>query len=150
MPVIYDVLPDELIWEVSQKLKDKKNNPGVEPIVPPKDSIHWKTAFIREFPPVDCENFWYVRAASIMRKLYRGSLGVNRLKKAYGGRSTNHMHLKHFETGSGAIVRRILQQLEKANLVKTTEKNGRVLTNTGRSLLDKTASEILRKEGKQA
>ncbi len=150
MPVIYDVLPDELIWEVSQKLKDKKNNPGVEPIVPPKDAIHWKTACMREFPPMDMENFWYIRAASIMRKLYRGSLGVNRLKKAYGGRQKNNMHLKHFQTGSGAIVRRILQQLEKAKLVITTEKNGRVLTNAGRSLLDKTASEIMQKERKQA
>lgn len=149
MPVIYDVLPEEIIWELAQKLK---GNPGVEPnpIKPPKDSIHWKTASMREFPPTDAENFWYIRAASILRKLYRGSLGVNRLKKAYGGRSKNHMHLKHFQTGSGAIVRRILQQLEKANLVAKTEKNGRVLTNTGRSLLDKTASEILKKERKQA
>ena len=149
MPTIYDVLPDELIDTVAGKLKDKKNNPGVEPIVPPKDAIHWKTASFKEFPPMDEENFWYMRAASILRKLYSKTLGVNRLKRAYGGRSKNHVHLKHYLPGSGAIVRRILQQLEDAKLVKKTEKNGRALTNAGRSLLDKSAAEILKKERPQ-
>jgi small subunit ribosomal protein S19e len=140
---IYDVFPEELLAAVAEKLKNKQNFPGVEP---PRDSIHWKTSSIREFPPVDCDNFWYIRAASIMRKLYRGAIGINRLKKEYGGRSCNHVHLKHSTPGSGALIRRILQQLEKAKLVSTTEKNGRELTNSGKSLLDKSASEIILKK----
>ena len=56
------------------------------------------------------------------------------------------LHLKHSSKGSGAIIRRVLQQLEKAGYVRTTEKNGRELTNSGRSLLDKTAAEIQKSE----
>lgn len=139
----YDVFPEDLIANVADKLKDKKAYPGVEP---PKEVIFWKTAAVREFPPNEPIDFWYIRAASILRKLYRGTIGVNRLKKQYGGRTGNAMHTEHSKPGSGAIVRRIFQQLEKAQLVKKTDKNGRELTNAGRSLLDKAASDILKKE----
>jgi small subunit ribosomal protein S19e len=43
----------------------------------------------------------------------------------------------------GAIIRKILQQLEQAGLVAKT-KQGRVLTPEGRSLLDRIASKIAR------
>ena len=82
----------------------------------------------------------------MLRKLYRKPIGVNRLKKVYGGRSPGYVHLKHSSKGSGTIIRRVLQQLEKAGYVRTTEKNGRELTNSGRSILDKTAAEIQKSE----
>ena len=44
--------------------------------------------------------------------------------------------------GSGAIIRKALQQLEAAGLVETVKGKGRVVTNKGRSLLDKLATEI--------
>ena len=103
---------------------------------------------MREFPPSNYKMFWYIRGASLLRKLYRGSIGVNRLKKVYGGRTPGYVHLKHSSTGSGAIIRRILQQLEKAGYVQKTDKNGRILTNAGRSLLDKTAASLQRAESK--
>jgi len=140
---IYDVFPEDLIATVAAKLKER---PGVEP---PKESIFWKTAWFKEFPPTDSENFWYIRAASLMRKLYRGPIGVNHLKKAYGGRSLGHMQYSHSSTGSGAIIRRILQQLEKEGLVASADKKGRILTNLGRSILDKAAAEILKAEAEQ-
>jgi small subunit ribosomal protein S19e len=57
--------------------------------------------------------------------------------------------LKHSSKGSGAIIRRVLQQLEKAGYVRTSDKNGRELTNAGRSILDKTAAEIQKSESKE-
>lgn len=134
--------PLDLINAVAEKLK------GLKELKAPKEAMFWKTAWSREFPPDDYENFWYIRAASLLRKLYRKPIGINRLKKVYGGRSPGYVHLKHSSKGSGAIIRRILQQLEKAGFVRTTDKNGRELTNAGRSILDKTSAEILKSESK--
>jgi small subunit ribosomal protein S19e len=141
---IFDVYPIDLITAVSEILKTTKG------IKPPKEAIFWKTGWFKEFPPNDDENFWFVRAASLLRKLYRKPIGVNRLKKEYGGRTSGVMHLKHSAKGSGAIIRRILQQLEKEELVSKTDRNGRALTNKGRSILDKAAAVILRSETKVA
>ena len=82
----------------------------------------------------------------MLRKLYRRPIGVNRFKKIYGGRSPGKVHLKHSATGSGKIIRVILQQLEKAGFVYKTKGKGRELTNEGRSLLDKTAANIFQAE----
>jgi small subunit ribosomal protein S19e len=139
---IYDVFPEDLIAAVAVKLK---KHPGVEP---PKDAQFWKTAWFKEMPPTQ-PDFWYIRAASILRKLYRGTIGVNRLKKEYGGRTPAREHLQHTAWGAGAIIRRILQQLEKSGLVVNVEKKGRMLTKAGRSILDKTATELI-KEAKKA
>lgn len=49
---------------------------------------------------------------------------------------------------SGKITRTILQQLEKAELIKFTEKGihkGRIITPKGKSLLDKASKEIAKK-----
>ena len=106
--------------------------------------MFWKTGWFKEFPPEN-PDFWYIRAASMLRKLYRRPIGVNRFKKIYGGRSPGFVHLKHSATGSGKIIRVILQQLEKAGYVSKSSSDGRQITNTGRSLLDKTAAGITRK-----
>ena len=82
----------------------------------------------------------------MLRKLYRKPIGVNRFKKIYGGRSPGYVHLNHSASGSGKIIRVILQQLEKAGYVSKSKRNGREITNAGRSLLDKTAAGIARTE----
>ena len=133
---VYDVYPSQLITAVAEKLK---KIPGV---TPPDASKFWKTASFKEKAPIDQENFWFIRCASLLRKLYvNQEIGINKLRKEYGGRDKNHVHKKHKKPGSGAIIRRCLQQLQGVNLVKSTEK-GRVLTPAGISLLDKTALEI--------
>jgi len=137
---IFDVYPADLIDAVAEKLKADNS------LQVPDEAKFWKTSWMREFPPEDYRNFWYIRGASLLRKLYRGSIGINRLKKVYGGRTPGYVHLKHSSTGSGAIIRRILQQLETAGLVQKTDKKGRILTNAGRSLLDKTAASLQRVE----
>lgn len=45
-------------------------------------------------------------------------------------------------SGSGAIIRKAVQQLESSGLIKTIPKRGRVISDEGRSLMDKVASKI--------
>ena len=71
-----------LIKTLAEKLKEYPE------IKPPEGSIFWKSAHFKELAPIDSENFWYVRSASILRKIKRfGPIGVNHLRKHYGGRN---------------------------------------------------------------
>ena len=74
-----------------------------------------------------------------------GPIGVNKLRKFYGGRNRRGPGLNHSAKGSGKIIRVALQQLEKANLLEKFEKSGRVLSSEGVSLLERTAYNLLRK-----
>ncbi len=58
------------------------------------------------------------------------------------------MRPEHARPGSGSILRKALQQLEKAGLVKTVKGRGRMITDKGKSLLDSIAAEIKREEAK--
>ena len=137
---IYVVEPGILIRTVAEKLKEYPE------INPPQGSEFWKTAFFKELAPLDSENFWYIRCASLLRKVNKlGPIGVNRLRKFYGGRNRRGPGLNHSAKGSGKIVRAALQQLEDAKLITKTEKNGRKLSSEGKSLLERTAYSILRK-----
>ena len=137
---IYTVEPAKLIRLIAEKLKEYPE------ITPPKDSKFWKTAFFKELAPVE-EDFWYIRCASLLRKVSKfGEIGVNRLRKKYGGRNKKGPGLNHSAKGSGKIIRVALQQLEKAHLIETTEKNGRKIAKEGHSLLERTAYSILRKK----
>ncbi len=137
---IYIVEPDKLITTLAEKLKDYPE------IKPPEGSEFWKTAFFKEIAPIDSENFWYIRCASILRKVKKtGPIGVNRLRKAYGGKSRKGHGLNHSAKGSGKIIRVAIQQLEKANLLDKYEKKGRIVSPEGTSLIERIAHEILRK-----
>lgn len=137
---IYTVEPRKLIQSIAEKLKEYPE------ITPPENSKFWKTAFFKELAPVE-EDFWYIRCASILRKINKfGEIGVNRLRKKYGGRNRKGAGLNHSAKASGKIIRVALQQLEKANLIEITEKNGRKVAKEGHSLLERTAYSILRKK----
>ena len=61
------------------------------------------------------EDWWYIRAASIMRKLYiYGPVGVGSLRTAYGYRAKigDKTRPERTRKAGGAIIRKILQQLE--------------------------------------
>lgn len=138
MVSVKDVPADVFIERLSMYIKSE-----VGSVKPPEWSLWVKTGVSRERPPDD-PDWWYKRAASILRKLYlRGPLGVDDLRLMYGGRKDRGVRPEHFYKGGGAIIRRILQQLEEAGLVEKTPK-GRVLTSKGRSLLDKLAVNIRR------
>ncbi|MEM2539397.1 MAG: 30S ribosomal protein S19e, partial [Candidatus Bathyarchaeia archaeon] len=90
-------------------------------------------------------DWWYVRCASLLRKIYvKGPIGVERLRSEYGGRKRRGTRPEHARKGGGAIIRKTLQQLEKAGLIETIKGKGRVVTPEGRSLLDSLSAEIKR------
>ncbi|MEM3032511.1 MAG: 40S ribosomal protein S19, partial [Nitrososphaerota archaeon] len=71
---------DKLIEKVAEYLKT------VRALEPPTWAAFAKTSMDRKHPPVSSD-WWFTRAASIMRKLYiLGPIGVSRLRKYYGGR----------------------------------------------------------------
>ena len=136
---VFVVQPEKLIETLSNKLKEYPE------ISPPKGSEFWKTAFFKELAPIDSENFWYIRCASILRKVRKfGPIGVNKLRKYYGGKNRKGRGLHHSAKASGKIIRVALQQLGEARLLEMKEKQGRVLSSEGTSLLERTAYEIIR------
>ncbi|MCF2135794.1 MAG: 30S ribosomal protein S19e [Candidatus Thorarchaeota archaeon] len=136
MPTIYDIPANILIRRLAQELKTRKE------IQPPEWASYVKTGAHKERAPDDTE-WWYTRSASILRKIYlRGPIGTQRLRVEYGGRKRRGTKPNRFQKGSGAIVRNILQQLERAGFVKRRGNKGRELTDIGRSFMDKLASMI--------
>jgi small subunit ribosomal protein S19e len=108
-----------------------------------------KTGAHKERAPDD-PAFWYVRCASILRKVYlNGPIGTEKLRIEYGGRKRRGVKPNKFQKGSGAIVRTALQQLERAGFVKKLGTKGREMTDIGRSYMDKLSS-ALKKELSQA
>ncbi|MCD6535453.1 MAG: 30S ribosomal protein S19e [Thaumarchaeota archaeon] len=135
--------PMKLIQKVAVYLKENKV------IEPPPWAPFVKTGVHKERPPQD-PDWWYIRAAAIMRKLYiRGPIGVSRLRTLYGGRHRRGHRPPKFAKGSGAIIRKILQQLEGAGLVQKADKKGRILTPKGRELLEEAAKVVLKAEAAQ-
>lgn len=136
MTTVYDVPPDRLIRHVAGALDDE---PAVEA---PEWAAFAKTGTARERPPEE-DGWWTVRAASILRKIYlQGPIGVERLRRQYGGADDDGSSPNHGTKGSGSIVRNALQQLEEAGYVETVEGQGRQITADGRSFLDDAAHEL--------
>ncbi len=110
-----------------------------------------KTGMSKERLPDD-EEWWYARAGSILRKVARtGPVGTQKLRTKYGSKKNRGHKPERFYPASGSIIRKILQQLEKAELIKQTVKGvhkGRVLTPKGTSFLDKIAVQIAKEERK--
>ena len=108
-----------------------------------------KTGAHKERAPDD-QDFWYVRCASILRKVYlNGPIGTEKLRIVYGGRKRRGSKPNKFQKGSGAIVRTALQQLERAGFIKKEGTKGREMTDIGRSYMDKLSS-ALKQELSQA
>lgn len=133
---VKQVPPEELIKELSEYLKR-----NVSELKPPAWAMFVKTGPSKVNPP-DSSDWWYVRAASLLRKIYLlQPIGVQRLAVFYGGRKDRGVKPERHVDGGRCNIRKILQQLEEAGLVKTT-RNGRVLTSEGLSLLDRLATKI--------
>ncbi|KAB1211505.1 40S ribosomal protein S19-3 [Morella rubra] len=102
-----------------------------------------KTARFKELAPYD-PDWYYVRAASMARKIYlRGGLGVGSFQRIYGGSQRNGSRPPHFCKSSGAVARHILQQLQAMNIVDVDAKGGRKITSTGQRDLDQVAGRIV-------
>jgi len=135
LTTVYDVPPNNLIDAVAQELKTSGK------IEPPEWSAYVKTGVNKEMPPVS-PDWWYVRCASVLRRLYiDGPVGVSRLRSYYGGKHRRRTVTASFAKGSGSVLRVALQQLEKAGYVKKM-KVGRQLTPVGQSFLDNISHQV--------
>ena len=144
MPTPYDVPASLLIDRLARYLKN-----NVDPIKPPEWAPFVKTGVHKERPPEN-PDWWYIRCASLLRKIYiKGPIGVERLRSENGGRKDRGVRPEHTMKGSGAIIRNALKQLEEANLVKTVNGKGRIVTSEGRRLLDLLSTEIKRELEKE-
>lgn len=107
----------------------------------PEWAHYVKTSMTKERPPENAD-WWYVRAASILRQIYlRGTLGVGRLSTKYGSKMDRGMRPPRVYAGSKKVIRVILQQAEKAELLEKVKegRHGRKLTKKGKQFLDETA-----------
>ncbi len=144
MPTVYDVPADIFIRELADYLRENVNE-----VSPPDWHKFVKTGSNRERTPED-PNWWYIRCASILRRIYVSKpIGISRLRLLYGGKKRSGNAPAHFRRGSGSVIRTILHQLEKAGWVEIVEGEGRVLTKTGRSMLDRSATRIKKRLEKE-
>lgn len=137
---MFDVKSEQLIKQAAKSLKD------VPEVAPPSWAMFVKTGMHKERPPED-PDWWFARSAAVLRKIrIKGPIGVSKLRRYYGGKKNRGNKPEHFFRGSGNILRKVLQQLEKAGFAKQVDlkgKKGRVITPKGVSFLDKAAQSIL-------
>jgi small subunit ribosomal protein S19e len=131
----HDVPSAKLIPALAEQMK------SVTAVQEPDWAKIVKTGSHAERPPINSD-WWFTRAASLLRKLYlHGPVGLTDLERAYGGTKALHYYPKHHRDAGGSSIRKILKQLELAELVSKTPK-GRVLTPKGQAMLDKVSREL--------
>ena len=137
MAKVYDVRADDLISRLTDILK-KEDSP------PPSWVSFVKTGAHADQPPQDRE-WWHTRCASLLRKIYvHGPIGVNELRKEYGGAKPVGYGASNHKDAGGAIIRNAIQGLEKLGYIEKVEKKGRVVSRQGMQKLDRLATEILK------
>jgi len=134
---VYDVPAEPLILRTAKELR------GMKAIAPPEWAAFVRTGVHSERPPEQAD-WWHIRAAAVLRKLYTtGPLGVERLSAEYGGSHDRGSKPFHAKKGSRKIARTVLQQLEAAGLVAAADKRqGRKVTPAGQKLLDNVAHDV--------
>ena len=137
MTNVKDVKAHPFILEVAKDLKD---NLGVKM---PEFAVFVKTGSHVERSP-DNPDWWFIRMASILRKVYiSGNVDVNSLRSYYGGKKNRGVRPSRFRRAGGKIIRVCLQDLGKLGFVKIDEeKSGRVITPKGQGYLDKIATSL--------
>jgi small subunit ribosomal protein S19e len=135
---VYDINAQEYNLKLAEALKK----------VPEFQEPEW-AKFVKSGPakerPIDDEDFWHKRAASVLRNVYKtGSVGVQRLRTKYGSKKNRGFKPEAFVKGSGKIIRVILQQSDKAGFTEIqkpvrgvkSKKPGRILTDKGKKFLE--------------
>lgn len=138
MVTFYDVPAAALIEALAEQLQDRLEEP--------EWMQYAKTSTAKEFPP-EQDDFWYVRGASVLRKVaIEGPVGVSRLATEYGDQAegTNRYGMRppRRVDGSRKIIRTLLQQLEDEDLILLEEGAGRRIAPDGRALLDEVAKSV--------
>lgn len=139
---VLDIEGSKFVNALAEKLKTIKE------FSMPEWAKYVKTSAGNERPP-DKQDWWYYRAASILRQVYiKGNIGVGRLRKKYKRKKRNKAYPASVFKGSGKIIRTILQQAEKAGFIEkvTKPKKGRQLTKKGVDFLENLARELKQNE----
>ena len=133
----YDVPASKFIEKLAKYLKD-----NIDEVQPLAWAIVAKTGSHVEKQPQN-PDWWYVRGASILRKVYvHGPIGLERLRADYGGRKDFGVKPEHAVKAGGSSIRKILQQLEAAGLIQTEASQGRKMSSKGRKLLQEVAEDL--------
>ena len=134
---VYDFSAQEYNLKLAEALKK----------IPEFEQPEW-SEFVKSAPskerPIEDPDFWYKRAASILKQIYKNEIvGVNRLKVRYGSKKNRGSRPEKFRKAGGKIIRTILQQLDKVGFTEIKKitkgikgKSGRQLTEKGKSFLD--------------
>lgn len=133
---VREVPPNVLIKRLSEDLRK------LEELRPPEWSRYAKTGAHKERPPEQLD-WWYARAASVLRRIYlNGPVGISRLRTYYGGSKRRGVAPARFRRAGGKVLRVILQQLEQAELVTKTQRGGRKVTPKGAKMLMSSADRV--------
>jgi len=135
---VYEMNPQEYNLKLAEALK--KISEFKEP-----DWVKFVKSSSSKERPINDPDFWYKRAASILRQIYKKRIvGVNRLRTKYGSKKNRGSRPERFKKAGGKIIRTILQQADTAgftesikNVKGTREKRpGRKLTEKGKRFLE--------------
>jgi len=138
MNPVYELNAQEYNLKLAESLKQ----------IPEFEIPEW-AEFVKSGPakerPIEEEGFWYKRAASILRQIYKkGVVGTERLRTKYGSKKNRGYKPEEFRKASGKIIRTILQQSDKAGFTEIAvaikgvrkRKPGRQLTQKGKEFLE--------------
>lgn len=133
----HDVPASKFIDKLAKYLKE-----NVDEVQPLSWTSVAKTGMHVEKQPQNV-NWWYTRSASILRKVYiHGPIGLEALRSDYGGRKNRGSQPDGVKKAGGSNIRKILQQLEAADLIVTCRPQGRKMSPKGRKLLQDIASSV--------
>ena len=141
MTNVYEVSANKLINLVAKDLKENKK------LEAPEFTYYVKTGPSKERAP-DNVDWWYVRIASILRKIYISNrVTVNSLRTYYGSKKNRGVRPSKFKRAGGKVIRVCLQELEKLGFIKIDkDRKGRILTNQGQKYLDTLSSQLEKQE----
>ncbi|KAJ2158526.1 Protein component of the small (40S) ribosomal subunit [Coemansia sp. RSA 552] len=109
----------------------------------PEWTEYAKTGSFKELPPNN-PDWFYVRAAAIARHMYvRGrSVGIGALAKRLGDSKRRGSRPCHHADASTHVARKIVQGLEKLNILEKHVDGGRKLTSAGQRDLDRISVQV--------
>ncbi|MBU2562752.1 MAG: 40S ribosomal protein S19 [Nanoarchaeota archaeon] len=138
MTSVYEINAQEYNLKLAEALKK----------IPEFEPPEWVN-FVKSGPakerPIDDPDFWYKRAAGILKQVYKKNiLGVNRLRTKYGSKKNRGFKPEKFKKAGGKIIRTILQQSDKAGFTEIVKaikgvrrkKPGRQLTAKGKEFME--------------
>mmetsp|Transcript_18461 Transcript_18461/g.51795 ORF Transcript_18461/g.51795 Transcript_18461/m.51795 type:complete len:151 (+) Transcript_18461:147-599(+) len=97
-----------------------------------------KTAHAKELPPMD-EDWYFVRAAAICRRLYsRPDIGIGRFTTLFGTKLRRGQRKERQSKAAAGLIRHICKALEEVGILEKSAsvKGGRKLTASGQRDMD--------------